>query len=89
MKVKVNGDNSVTFRCPGCRKHHTLNLPENVKWNFNGDIHNPTIYPAIICKRINDTEIQCHCVVKDGVIQFLPDSKHNLAGQTVELPNLE
>lgn len=89
MKVKVNGDKSVTFKCPGCGKHHTLNLPDNVKWNYNGDMHKPTIYPAIICKRMNDTEILCHCVVKDGIIQFLSASKHHLAGHTVELPDLD
>jgi hypothetical protein len=28
----------------------------------------------------------CHSVVRDGRIQFLADSTHNLAGQTVEIP---
>jgi hypothetical protein len=31
--------------------------------------------------------IQCHSYIKDGNIQFLGDSSHKLAGQTVPLPN--
>jgi len=30
----------------------------------------------------------CHSYVRDGRIQFLPDSTHALAGQTVELPEI-
>lgn len=35
--------------------------------------------PGPICYR-------CHSFVKDGKIQFLPDCTHELAGQTVEIP---
>lgn len=31
----------------------------------------------------------CHSWVRDGRIQFLSDSTHELAGQTVDLPDLE
>ena len=31
----------------------------------------------------------CHSFVKDGLIQFLNDCTHRLAGQTVDLPDLE
>ena len=31
----------------------------------------------------------CHSFVKDGRIQFLTDSNHALAGQTVDLPEVE
>lgn len=30
----------------------------------------------------------CHSFVTDGEIQFLPDCTHELAGQTVELPDM-
>ncbi len=30
----------------------------------------------------------CHSFITDGRIQFLPDSTHKLAGQTVELPEV-
>ena len=32
---------------------------------------------------------RCHSFVLDGTIRFLPDSTHALAGQTVELPEIE
>lgn len=31
----------------------------------------------------------CHSFITDGKIQFLSDSTHSLAGQTVELPPIE
>lgn len=31
----------------------------------------------------------CHSFVRNGYIQFLSDCTHALAGQTVELPNME
>jgi len=33
--------------------------------------------------------MRCHSFVEDGKIRFLNDSTHALAGQTVELPDLE
>lgn len=33
-------------------------------------------------------DMVCHSFVTDGSIRFLPDSTHELAGQTVELPEL-
>lgn len=32
---------------------------------------------------------RCHSFVRDGMIEFLSDSSHRLAGQTVPLPELE
>ena len=37
--------------------------------------------------KFESAEILCHSFVTDGRIQFLTDSKHHLAGQTVELPD--
>lgn len=33
--------------------------------------------------------VRCHSFVRDGCIQFLKDSTHDLAGQTVDLPDIE
>lgn len=32
---------------------------------------------------------QCHSFIRDGKIEFLSDCTHELAGQTVELPEVE
>ena len=47
-----------------------------------------------ICKRAQEREhetfcVVCHSFVRDGRIQFLPDCTHALAGQTVDLPEIE
>lgn len=33
--------------------------------------------------------LRCHSFVTNGRIQFLPDCNHALAGQTVDLPEIE
>lgn len=37
----------------------------------------------------NPMPLVCHSFVRDGQIQFLGDCTHELAGQTVDLPQLE
>lgn len=79
------------FKCPGCNVIHTI---DNDRWDFNGDYECPTLYPSVngSGKRVNNGEWydwRCHSWVKNGKIQFLNDSTHELAGQTVELPEIE
>lgn len=38
-------------------------------------------------EKINPVPFVCHSFVTDGKIQFLSDSTHELAGQTVEIPD--
>ena len=85
------------FWCPGCREPHsfrtsTEHLGETNKpvWTFNGDADNPTFSPSLGIKDWDEEArtfrgYRCHLFVRDGQIQFLDDSKHALAGQTVEM----
>ena len=76
------------FYCPGCDRPHVVDL----KWECNGDIERPTIRPSVLVHAHDDIpnpQPQCHSFVTDGQIQFLGDSTHALAGQTVELPDIE
>lgn len=64
-------------------------------WSFNGDLDRPTFGPSVLSKfkqymgqELPPKEHICHSYVRDGRIQFLPDSTHALAGQTVELPEI-
>lgn len=91
------------FMCPGCRHRHFINDSQtkisNVPiWEFNGDFDKPTIRASVLTRgyRKNpdtgkyDIEIdRCHSYITDGMIQFLGDCMHKLAGQTVELPKIE
>lgn len=83
------------FYCPGCKMQHGVWVSPNkndlgASWGFNGDFDNPTITPSILAKYKNENGDQvCHSFVTDGKIQFLGDCTHELAGQTVEMIDVE
>lgn len=86
----------VAFWCPGCKTGHQINVFEDPNrqgplWGFNGDGDKPTFTPSIFVNpphlRGPSTRPSCHSFVTDGRIQFLSDSTHALAGQTVDLPD--
>lgn len=82
------------FWCPGCNEPHAVAVhpgePQPV-WEFNGDLEKPTFSPSIVSYRMEGKKriTLCHSYVRDGKIQFLNDCQHNLAGQTVELPDVD
>jgi Family of unknown function (DUF6527) len=87
-------DGSILFECPGCGCLHAVSVDApNVMgaiWSWNGSFELPTFTPSILVtanytdpKRMGDI---CHSYVTNGRIQFLCDSTHELAGQTVDLP---
>jgi hypothetical protein len=97
MKVKQLIEGRVEFICPGCGYLHCLNIrpsESRPSWEFNGDYDKPTFQPSILMKTYKyegeeKIDICCHSFVTDGKIQFLSDCTHELAGQTIELPDLE
>lgn len=56
-------------------------------WTWNGDIELPSLMPSIRTRGESDS--LCHSWVRDGTVQFLADSTHELAGQTVDLLEVE
>jgi Family of unknown function (DUF6527) len=82
------------FHCPGCGHDHAFTVgPQraglvDARWAWNGSYEKPTFTPSLMCNR-DHPESRCHSFVTDGKIQFLSDSHHKLAGQTVELPDWE
>lgn len=71
--------------CPGCRGPHLINVEKpnhlGAKWTWNKNAEKPTFTPSI------NIVGHCHYFITDGKIQFCPDSKHKLAGMTVDLPD--
>lgn len=70
---------------------------EHPVWTFNGNVDSPTVTPSLLVTypanpRATDefkewrTERVCHSFITDGKVQFLSDCTHELAGQTVEIP---
>lgn len=85
----------VRFECPGCKEAHVVpTLPHMRGWVSNDDYERPTLSPSILVhqtKRDDGTIVipRCHSFVRDGRIEFLGDCDHALAGQTVDLPEIE
>ncbi len=82
------------FNCPGCGYSHGFYVNREgysgPKWDFNGNLEKPTVAPSIrMSTYYADKPHVCHLYIKDGMIQFLSDCTHMLAGQTVELPEIE
>lgn len=65
-------------------------------WSFNGDLDNPVFGPSLRCEsgRAGKTPNHiCHSFIGcngalPGQIIYLSDSTHDLAGQTVDLPEV-
>ncbi|GAB3867430.1 hypothetical protein GCM10028801_41420 [Nocardioides maradonensis] len=87
----------VHFRCPGCDRVHGVVVEAPNGWVFNGDLERPTFTPSVlvngfygdVTEEWKKQHPRCHSFVTDGRIQFLGDSTHALAGQTVDLPPWE
>jgi hypothetical protein len=91
---EIDGGKSVIFDCPGCGFLHVVhvsqgNVPRPV-WTWNGSVDAPTFSPSIaVSWRAPDGGRMCHSFVREGKIEFLSDCTHSLAGQTVELPEVD
>ena len=92
-KLRTTLDDRQIFKCP-CGNYHSLRTrpAPSPSWEWNGGADKPTFSSSILstCTWTEDdgskTDEICHSVVRDGMIQFLSDCTHALAGQTVEIP---
>ena len=101
MRVRLidNGER-LWFKCPGCGENHGIRIAgEGVShpcWEWNGRFDSPTLSPSVLssgfkfASTTDDTQVPytCHSFVRDGMIQFLSDCTHALAGQTIPLPDI-
>ena len=92
-KVWDGERNEVYLWCPGCNEYHSVCVDPG-GWTWNGNEESPTINPSIKVSGYREKygpgeRTLCHSFVRDGRIQFLSDSAHSLAGQTVDLPDLD
>lgn len=88
-KLHKVDDNHVVFYCPACECGHMIRVGgDEPVWGWNDDIEFPTFTPSIFVNRgsVNPTAPACHSFVAKGTIQFLGDCTHDMAGQTVEIP---
>lgn len=78
--------------CPACNRLHQIwftgpdGVVPKVCWEFDGNIEAPTVSPSLAVSWSNGSaKYLCHSYIKNGQWQFLGDSTHALAGQTVGL----
>lgn len=81
-----SGNESYWFWCPGCDTHHayTTRLGDGEKgpcWKMSGTLDKPTFTPSLRCRG----SILCHLFVTDGMVRYLSDCEHALAGQIIPL----
>lgn len=96
-KLPVLGDGQIYgFHCPGCGDFHRITVKSEVAngWDFNGDLNSPTFSPSILQRtewtnRPDRPSVVCHSFVRNGRIEFLGDCTHKLAGQTVEMFDID
>jgi hypothetical protein len=86
----------VAFWCPGCGYAHHVRVEGDgrPRWHWNGSGDSPTFTPSVLVTYNGSDAGQedappacCHSFVTDGKIRFLNDCTHELAGQTVDLPD--
>ena len=92
MRDDTPGGRRLAFECPGCCMMHEVRVDgpgPGPLWQWDGSLDAPIISPSILVawtygepprKRV------CHSFVRAGRIEFLGDCTHELAGQTVPLP---
>ena len=56
------------------------------QWTWNGSLSKPTLSPSILKQPIPDAgQRRCHSFVREGVVEFLGDCDHELAGKKVPM----
>jgi hypothetical protein len=88
-----NGVYSYWFYCSGCKCSHPFTvgpqLPNygKARWQFNGDFEKPTFTPSLLCNP-DHAPSRCHLFLTDGKIIYLSDCFHELAGKTIDCPDI-
>lgn len=89
-KGKLTTDGCFLWYCPGCEGYHGVPIEGGRAWGWNKSLTSPILNPSVLVYGHPTSppfkpQPRCHCFVRDGKIQFLTDSEHKLAGQTVEM----
>lgn len=98
-KIQAFEDDGVTvgymFECRGCKLGHAVHIKPHkndlgASWTFDGNLDAPTFSPSILSKVEAPHKMMiCHLFVRGGRIEYLGDCTHELAGQTVEMEDID
>lgn len=80
--------------CPACDRAHRFEIlgedgshpdrPRGDHWTWDGNLESPTFSPSLLVHAGGD-QPRCHSFLRAGRWEFLTDSTHALAGQTVPM----
>jgi len=77
--------------CPGCDEAHRPVIadedghePPGPVWGWDGNLTAPTFTPSVLVQGGPKNSV-CHSFIRNGRWEFLADSTHHLAGQTVDM----
>jgi len=80
---------NLLWRCEGCGEVHACQVagkPQRAVWTWNGSTTKPTLSPSVLKVPQHDTGgRRCHSFVREGVVEFLADCDHHLAGKKVPM----
>lgn len=72
--------------CPGCKMLHPIYVfkptVKGHRWTWDGNVEYPTFQPSFHLIGV------CHYFIRAGKIEYLHDCTHDLAGQTIDLPDI-
>ena len=88
-RIRRMDSTHLRFHCPGCDDVHVVRTGPN-GWTWDHSLDMPTLSPSVLVQGPirGNPDGRCHSFVKAGRIEFLSDSTHHLAGQTVDLPDV-
>lgn len=90
VKDAANVDGGHMYWCPGCDGAHQF-LANPGPWGYDDNAESPTIVGSVLVHGPqrsvpgSGSEAVCHSFITAGMIQFLSDCTHTLAGQTVPM----
>lgn len=75
-------DGTKSYWCRGCECAHRLDGRWLVTFDRDGE---PNVSPSVYVR----SPTVCHALIRHGLIEYLNDSSHELAGQTVPMTDWE
>lgn len=101
MKCRAFVDDRIIFWCEGCNTHHCINGGWSFNGDYNNPTFSPSILvrgsvpltedeldKVFAGEVIEPIPLICHSFVRNGMIEYLSDCTHDLAGQTIELEDI-
>lgn len=92
VEKKHPNDFDYIYPCQGCGTHHGIRtVKEGVGpvWKLSGGVDYPTVTPSVkVTSRNAKGPTVCHFFITNGQIRYLDDCTHDLAGQTVDMEDV-